>query len=189
MLNLDLIPPKFHQDPTPEHEIKTNFIKQAKDVRIETKQQTILKWKNTEEGRGNTSSYERVIYNGLLEGYVSLGYISTDNQKLITAEHPFFEVLEHLYQIALKNPLSLTFMERLPKKTYNKSSYGLAFQIDSDGINWTCSYYSHFEKKINPMFDKTIGATMEEAAQKMYEQLKEKFPSLLEVITEPEQDL
>lgn len=72
------------------------------------------------------------------------------------------------------------FIERLPKKIYNKEQYGLMFMVNGDVTKgWTCTYWSHFMQKSEPRIPTIEGEEMEDAARNMYNWLKANLPHLL----------
>ena len=53
----------------------------------------------------------------------------------------------------------------LPKTTYNSEPFGI--MLMPSGSNWSCSYYTHYSKKIDDRFGICIGKTPQSALKKM----------------------
>lgn len=76
------------------------------------------------------------------------------------------------------------YIERLPVQTFNTTPFALTLMTEhrGDAYNWTCKYFSHFIQEQDSRFPMTRGNTPEDAAKKMYEQMKESHPKYIKLI-------
>ncbi len=79
-----------------------NFEEQITDIElvIDINPKTYIKWRNTEYGRDKSECYERI------ESGKTVVYVNYNNRNSsVICGHPFFDILENIYNDALKKQI------------------------------------------------------------------------------------
>lgn len=141
---------------------------------------------------GNASSVKEptvlnLILNNLIQKRIKPGdeefFITDKGRKYIETIKPE-TLLSHISRKTgfVNNLDTEGLLKLLPKKTYNKESYGLCLQIDGDGKHWTVCYYSRFVKDRDKSFPYFREKTVQKVLARLYKYIITKRPNLLKAV-------